>query len=195
MTREQTQEILLEKRIIPVIGRIENNLVTDVQKMLFQMYFKNPKEPVHFFIDSGGGSVGPALTVHDLIKGMPFEAIATVVGNCNSAALIIIAACAKRRATRTSRFLFHAMRTEETLLSTENIESQLEQMAKRQRVVFEQGLSIQSKAFGLPEDALKEMMLHGQKFDIKLTADEALSKGVIHEIVEKFDFFDLEKAA
>lgn len=43
------------------------------------------------------------------------------------------------------------------------------------------------------EKDLKEMMIEGEKFDIRLTAEEAKQKGVIHEIGEKFDFFDLVK--
>jgi ATP-dependent protease ClpP protease subunit len=32
------------------------------------------------------------------------------------------------------------------------------------------------------------MMELGEKYSIKLTAEEAKEKGIIHEIVEKFDF-------
>jgi ATP-dependent protease ClpP protease subunit len=188
MTKDQREEILIRKRIIPIIGRIENNFVSDVQKMLFQISFENPKEPVHFVIDSGGGNVIPALNIYDLIKGMPFDSVATVIGACNSAALIILSACSKRRATITSRFLFHAMRTEGLIISTEDIERQVFEISRKQRIVFEQGLSVQSKAFGISEKDLKEMMTEGEKYDIKLTAEEAKQKGVIHEIVEKFDF-------
>lgn len=192
MTKEQ-EEALLKKRIVPVMGRIEKGIVADFEKMLFQLAFDKPTEPVHIIIDSGGGSVFPALTVHDLIKGMPFETIATVVGDCNSAALIIIAACKKRRATPTSRFLFHAMRTEDTIFSTEDLDRQVLETTKRLRTLFEQGLHIQSKSFGIPKEDLQSMMIEGEKFNIKLTAEEAKNKGVIHEIVESFDFLSPSK--
>lgn len=191
MTKEQREEALLKRRIIPIIGRIEDSFVGDIQKYLFQMCLDNPKEPVHFVIDSGGGSVTPALNIHSLIKGMPFEAIATVIGSCNSAALIIISACSKRRATFTSRFLFHAMKTQDTILSTEDADRQIAEIKRKQSILFEQGLKIQSNAFGILEKDLKEMMIEGEKFDIRLTAEEAKQKGVVHEIVEKFDFLAL----
>ena len=35
----------------------------------------------------------------------------------------------------------------------------------------------------------------GERYDVRLTTQQALEKGIIHEIVEKFDFFDPAKAA
>jgi ATP-dependent protease ClpP protease subunit len=188
MTKELLQELCIAKRIFPLNGRIENGMVTDLEKALFQMYLENDKKPAHIIIDSGGGSVRPALNIHDFIKGLPFDVNCTVIGDCHSAALLILAACVKRKSTIHSRFLFHAMRTEDEILSTKDVERQVREIKEKQMIVFQQGLTLQSKAFGIPEEELQQIMREGQEFDIKLTAQQALQKGVIHEIVEKFDF-------
>lgn len=185
------EETLIARRILSITGNIDSKNVDDIQKSLFQMALSDLKRPAHLVINSGGGSMMPALTIHDTIKGMPFEVEATVIGNCHSAALTILGACSKRRATMTSRFLFHAIRAEETIRSTEDVERQIFEMSRRVKTVFEQALKIQSLAFNISEDVIKEMMKEGQAYDIKLTAEEAKQKGVIHEIIEKFDFLQI----
>ncbi|MBP6904495.1 MAG: ATP-dependent Clp protease proteolytic subunit [Candidatus Pacebacteria bacterium] len=190
MTKELTQELCIAKRICPLTGRIENGMINDAEKLLFQMCLNDEKRPIRVIIDSGGGNVQPALGFYDFIKGLPCEFEATVVGDCHSAALLILAACIKRKATVHSRFLFHAMRTEVSIFSTKDIRKQLDELERKQTILFQQGLAIQSKAFGISESNLQELMVTGNDFDMRLTAQEALEKGVIHEIVEKFDFFN-----
>lgn len=190
MTKEQILEASIAKRIFPITGRIEKGLISDMEKALFQMCLEDPNKKANILIDSGGGDVGAALSGYDFIKSLPFEVDCTVVGDCHSATLIMMPACHIRRATKHSRFLFHAMRFSHESKSTENLREQMEIRLRQNEITFEQALTIQHEAYGISKKELLKMMSIGEKYDVRLTAEEALKKGVIHEIVEKFDFFN-----
>ena len=190
MTREQQLEVLISKRIFPVTSRLENGLISDMEKALFQMCLEDQKQTAYLIIDSGGGDVNAALSGYDFIKSLPFNVECTIIGDCHSATLILMAACSKRKATKHSRFLFHAMNFNSNYKSTEDLQEQMEVRLRQHTILFEQTLDVQSSTYGISKEDLKEMRNMGEKYDVRLTAQEALEKGIIHEIVEKFDFFN-----
>ncbi len=104
-----------------------------------------------------------------------------------------MAACSKRKATKHSRFLFHAMQSSPTYKSTEDLREQVEVKIKQFTSYFDQAMDVQHLAYGIPKEEIIKMREIGEKYDIRLTAQEALDKKIIHEIVEKFDFFDPTK--
>lgn len=188
MTKEQLVEESVSRRIIPLTGKIREGIADELKASFFRMALEDSTIPAHLVVDSGGGDIIAALSIYDIIKGIPFEVHATVVGKCHSAALLVLAACKKRRATLHSRFLFHAMRSGDEIASTKDIERQVKEIVRRQTMLKEQGIEIESKAFGIPKEELQRMMIDGEDFNIQLSAQEAREKGIIHEIIEKFDF-------
>jgi ATP-dependent protease ClpP protease subunit len=62
------------------------------------------------YIDCTGGSVYGALAVTTLIRTRRLVCTGIVLGECSSAAILILAACQKRLVTRYSTLLFHGMR-------------------------------------------------------------------------------------
>ncbi|MCC6447915.1 MAG: hypothetical protein IT215_04440 [Chitinophagaceae bacterium] len=52
-------------------------------------------------------------------------------------------------------------------------------------ILFQQVMKIQSSAFNISEEDILKMRRDGEDFNVKLTAYEAMEKGIIHEIVEK----------
>jgi ATP-dependent protease ClpP protease subunit len=189
MTKEQTNEILIAKRIFPITGRLENGIITEMEKALFQMCLENQKEVANLVIDSGGGNVTCALSGYDFIKSLPFPVDCTIIGDCHSATLTLISACDRRKATKHSRFLFHAMSFNPEYKSTEDMEEQMRIRLGQHKILFEQCLKVQSDAYGISVEELIKMREQGERFDVRLTAQEALEKKIIHEIVEKFDFY------
>lgn len=190
MTKEQTQDALIAKRIFPITKRIESGLIGDMENALFQMYLEDPKRKANLLIDSGGGEVISALSGYDFIKSLPFEVECTIIGDCHSSTLTLMAACSKRKATKHSRFLFHAMKFNPDYKSTENMREQMEIRMKQHEILFEQVIDVQSNAYNLSKEELIAMRDMGEKYDVRLTTTEALEKGIIHEIVEKIDFFN-----
>lgn len=191
MTKEQTQEVLIQKRIFPITNRIENGLISEMEKALFQMCLEDQKRTGYLVIDSGGGNVDAALSGYDFIKSLPFDVECTIVGDCHSATLTLMAACSKRYATKHSRFLFHAMKFNPDYKSTEDMEEQMRVRLQQHQIAFNQCLQIQHEAYSIPKEEILKMRDAGERYDVRLTSDEAKEKGIIHEIVEKFNFFNL----
>jgi len=183
MTDERVQETLVSRRIFPITARIENGLINKMEKALFHMWAEDPIKVAYLVVDSGGG--------YDFIKSLSFPVECTVVGDCHSSMLTLMAACTKRKATKHSRFLFHAMGYSPDFKSTEDIAEQMKVKLEQYRVLFEQVLKLQSAAYNISKEELLKMRESGEKYGVKLTAEEAQRKGIIHEIVEKFDFLKI----
>lgn len=190
MTKEQSMEAFIAKRIFPITKKIENGVIADMENALFQMCLEDPRRKADLVIDSGGGDVTSALSAYDFIKSLPFNVECTIIGDCHSATLTLMAACSKRKATKHSRFLFHAMKFNPDYKSTEDMREQMEVRLRQHEIIFEQTLDVQSNAYGISKEELKKMREAGEKYDVRLTTQEALEKKIIHEIVEKFDFFN-----
>ncbi len=193
MNKDQTLEVLISKRIFPITNKIEYGLINDMEKALFQMCIEDQTKKAELVIDSGGGDAAIALSGFDFIKSLPFPVHCTVIGNCHSATLTLISACQKRKATKYSRFLFHAMGFNPTFSLNEDVHEQLRVGFEQSQIILDSCFEVQSKAYNLTRKELEKMRNEGERYNIKLTAQQALEKGVIHEIVEKFDFFDATK--
>jgi ATP-dependent protease ClpP protease subunit len=193
MTKEQTQEILIAKRIFPITGKIENGLITDMEKALLQMCLEDQKRKAELIVDSGGGDAAIALSGYDFIKSLPFPVHCTIIGNCHSATLTLIAACERRKATKYSRFLFHAMGYTPVFSLNEDVQEQLRVGFEQSQIILNNCFEVQESAYKISRKELEQMRDVGERYNVRLTAQQALEKGVIHEIVEKFDFFDPAK--
>lgn len=194
MTKDQEREVLVARRIFPITAKIENGLITDMEKALFQMCLEDQTKKAELVIDSNGGDAAIALSGYDFIKSLPFPVHCTVIGNCHSATLTLISACEKRKATKYSRFLFHAMGYNPTFSLNEDVQEQIRVGFEQSQIILDNCFEVQSKAYGISREELGRMRDVGERYNVKLTAQQALEKGVIHEIVEKFDFFNPVKS-
>lgn len=167
MTKEQTQEAFIAKRIFPITADIQPSLISEMEKALFQMCLEDQKKKAYLIIDSGGGSVNAALSGYDFIKSLPFEVESTIVGDCHSATLTLMAACTRRKATKHSRFLFHAMKFNPDYKSTEDMREQMEVRLKQHNILFEQTLDVQSSVYGISREELVTMRIAGEKYDVR----------------------------
>lgn len=188
MNIEKQKEILIRNRIYPILDKINKQAITEMEKVLFQMVIEDQRKPITLVFDSGGGDVGSALNGYDLIISMPCEINAAVIGVCHSSAITLMSACKKRCASTHARFLFHAMTSELTIKVTEDIDEQLRRGAESLKISYDQVLKVQSAAFNLSREQLIEMRILGERYDVKLTAQQAKEKGVIHNVVKKFNF-------
>ncbi|MGE3803454.1 MAG: ClpP family protease [Gemmataceae bacterium] len=91
---------------IAAIGDIDE-WEEDVIKALLEL---PPKSECAFYIDSAGGSVYGALAVVTLLRHRQLQGSAIVLGECSSAAVLVLAACTRRLVTPHSTLLFHRMR-------------------------------------------------------------------------------------
>jgi ATP-dependent protease ClpP protease subunit len=93
---------------IPVIGDVDG-WERDVIRSLLEV---PPGGHAEFLFDSSGGSVYGSLAALTLMGLRRITGTAVVLGECSSAALLLFAACQRRRVTRYGSFLFHHMHWE-----------------------------------------------------------------------------------
>ncbi len=93
---------------IPVVGEVDS-WERDVVRELLELPVGGEAE---FLIDSSGGSVYGSLAVITLMGLRRIAGSAVVLGECSSAALLLFAACKRRRVTKYGSFLFHHMHWE-----------------------------------------------------------------------------------
>jgi len=89
-----------------------------VRQVLFALASRNP---INIFLNSEGGSVTDALAIYDLILHRNVTVIA--LGQCCSAALLVLLGGSKRLATPHCRFMAHAVGTSgEAISSADSLE-------------------------------------------------------------------------
>jgi ATP-dependent protease ClpP protease subunit len=88
---------------IPLVGEID-----DCGKDIIEKLLEIPQgSHVTLWIDCYGGSSNLAIAVAATLRLRKHKATGIVVGTCDSAALVIFAACAVRKAIPHASFLFH----------------------------------------------------------------------------------------
>lgn len=85
--------------------------LTEKQSELMEHLIQVPRNSRGtIFFDSGGGSIYTGLALATLIRMRGLDPDGVVVGECSSAALMPLAACARRWVTPHSTLLFHPVR-------------------------------------------------------------------------------------
>lgn len=132
---------------------------------------------IYLFISSPGGNVGEGLGIAALMKTLSVNIITHNIGHTDSIANLIFAAGSPRYATKDSSFLFHGVNL--TFEKQSFIESQLEEQYKILRRLRENMAATFATYTGLSITDVEALMISGSTI---LTAAEALSKSIIHEI-------------
>jgi len=176
------------KGIFFIKGKVEDKYLDYIKECILTYVLKNPRRKIFILIDSGGGSVEAALNFYDFIKGLNVDTTCIVVGKCFSAALTILAAGKRRLSLKHSKFFFHQMIMEmdiDNLCDKERCFSiKMEEYDKISEFVYE----LQGKEFAIEREVLVKLRSDGKDYNKKLFADEALSLGVIQEIVDRLPF-------
>ena len=76
-------------------------------KEFYEALASTLKGPMYLDIASDGGSSNTMLSFYDLIKASPRTIIGTAYGRCQSAAVLIFAACDQRISTPSTMFMVH----------------------------------------------------------------------------------------
>ena len=186
-TREMTlDDLLLENRIVFMIGEISYRLATEVIMKL--LYLDNLKRGVEIslYINSPGGSVDDAMAIYDTIRFINSPVATYCIGRAQSGAAIILAAGAKgkRYALPHAKIMLHQPWGGVTG-QAEDIRIQAEEMIRAKRTINE----ILSKHTGLTAEKIQEET----ERDKYMTAMEAKEYGLIDEVLEEPDKDKAEK--
>ncbi len=159
------------KRIpeIPVVGDVDQ-WEADTIKTILEI----PEEgECIFYIDSAGGSVYGSLAIVSLLRMRRMKATAVVLGECSSAALLLFAACPKRRVTPYGTFLFHRMRWQ----SEKRIAAEEAHLWARHFEELETDLDeLQARLFGSAQELVREWTRQGRYMTGKEIAKAGLAE-------------------
>jgi ATP-dependent Clp protease protease subunit len=108
--REMTiDEMLLENRVIFLVGEINYSTATGVIMRLLHLQNTKTDVDINLYINSPGGSVDDTLAIYDTIRYLSCEVTTTCIGRAQSGGAIILAAGAdgKRNILPHARVMIH----------------------------------------------------------------------------------------
>jgi ATP-dependent Clp protease protease subunit len=187
-TREMTiDDLLLENRIVFLIGEISYRLASEVIMKL--LYLDNLKRGVEIslYINSPGGSVDDTMAIYDTIRFIGSPVATFCIGRAQSGGAVILAAGTKgrRHALPHAKIMLHQPWGGVTG-QAEDIRIQAEEIGKAKRMINE----ILSKHTGLTAEKLAEET----ERDRYMSAEEAKVWGLIDDVLkEKEDEPETEK--
>lgn len=176
-TREMTiDDMLLENRIIFMIGEISYRMATEVIMKL--LYLDNLKKGVDIslYINSPGGSVDDTMAIYDTMRFINSSVATFCIGRAQSGAAIILSAGAKgkRHALPHAKVMLHQPWGGVTGQASD-IKIQTEEILKSKKMINE----ILAKHTGMSVEKLAEET----ERDKYMSAEEALKYGLIDEVL------------
>ena len=180
-TREMTlDDMLLENRIVFMIGEISYQMATSVVMKL--LYLDNQKRgtEISLYINSPGGSVDDTMAIYDTMHFIGSPVSTFCVGRAQSGAAIILAAGekGKRHALPHAKIMLHQPWGGITGQASD-IEIQAKEILKSKKMINE----IIAKHTGQPI----EKVASETERDNYMTAEEACKYGLIDEVLYEQD--------
>ncbi|MHC5092171.1 MAG: ClpP family protease [Planctomycetota bacterium] len=163
--REMTlDDLLLENRIVFMIGEINYRMATGVE--------------INLYINSPGGSVDDTMAIYDTMRFIGSPVATYCIGRAQSGAAIVLAAGTegKRHALPHAKVMLHQPWGGVTG-QAEDIRIQAEEILKAKKVINE----LLSKHTGLTPEKIAEET----ERDKYMTAEEAKAYGLIDEVLEE----------
>lgn len=178
-TREMTiDDLLLENRIVFLIGEISYRLAAEVIMKL--LYLDNLKRGVEIslYINSPGGSVDDTMAIYDTIRFIGSPVATYCIGRAQSGAAVILAAGTKgrRHALPHAKIMLHQPWGGVTG-QAEDIRIQTEEIVKARKMIND----VLSKHTGLTPEKLAEET----ERDKYMSAGEAKSWGLIDDVLQE----------
>ena len=92
-TREMTlDDMLLENRIVFMIGEISYRLATEIIMKLLYLDNQKPGQEISLYINSPGGSVDDTMAIYDTLRFIKSPVATFCIGRAQSGAAVILAA-------------------------------------------------------------------------------------------------------
>ena len=175
--REMTlDDLLLENRIVFMIGEINYRMATEVIMKL--LYLDNLKRGVEIslYINSPGGSVDDTMAIYDTMRFIGSPVATYCIGRAQSGAAIVLAAGTegKRHALPHAKVMLHQPWGGVTG-QAEDIRIQAEEILKAKKVIND----LLAKHTGLTHEKIAEET----ERDKYMTAEEAKAYGLIDEVL------------
>lgn len=185
---------LVERRTVFLRGEISRDIADSIRGKLLLLQSIS-SDPVHLLIDSGGGSIVYALRISDFISSVlaaPVRGI--VIGDCFSAATLVLLHCSQRLCTPNATFLIHSSTqvVEVALIADKGTKNSIESLYRDVKRTKEMATQVYMAKLGLSRTKVERLLKRGdQRFDDQLHATDALQLGLVEEIVDgKLNIFE-----
>ena len=186
-TREMTlDDMLLDNRIVFLIGEINYVRATEViMKLLYLDNLKRESE-ISLYINSPGGSVDDTMAIYDTMRFISSPIATFCIGRAQSGAAVILSAGTKgkRHALPHAKVMLHQPWGGVTGQAAD-IKIQAEEILKARALINE----LLSKHTGQPVEKIAEET----ERDRYMTADEAKEYGLIDDVLHEDEEKDKEK--
>ena len=187
-TREMTlDDMLLENRIIFLIGEINYSSATSV--IMKMLYLDNQKRgtEISLYINSPGGSVDDTMAIFDTMKFIGSPVATYCIGRAESGGAIVLAAGSKgrRHALPHAKIMLHQPWGGVTGQAAD-IQIQAEEILKAKQMINE----VLSQLTGQP---IEKITAETER-DRYMTAEEAKAYGLIDEVLHETEETTKEKA-
>jgi ATP-dependent Clp protease protease subunit len=166
--------ILLEERIINVVGEVNDAMAYEVTSLLHILNNESKTKPIQLLINSPGGSCSSGLAIIDTMNFIDAPIIGVVDGLAASMGAAILESCTKRCALPNAQIMFHQASSG----CQGNVQDMRVSLKQTERV-NERLADIICKRAGITR---KEYYKLTQR-DLWLWPEEALEKNLIDEII------------
>lgn len=191
MDREAAERALLRQRKLLLDKEIDREVAAELRGYLLELALES-NEPITLIINSQGGSINHALWLTDTIRLTATPVIGFVIGECNSAAILVLQACRKRYATKHSQLMLHGVKTSfeiDSLKRPGAIRASLKRRIADNRDAQEAAEQILSKRTGRTVEEIRKRMQEGRDYRVSFTAAQAKEFGLLDVVVEEGELF------
>ena len=178
-TREMTlSDLLLENRIVFMVGEISYSMATEVIMKLLYLDNNKPGTDISLYINSPGGSVDDTMAIYDTMQFIGSPISTFCIGRAQSGAAVILTAGKKgnRHALAHAKVMLHQPWGGVTGQASD-IKIQAEQILQAKKMINE----VLAKHTGQPIEKIAEET----ERDKYMTAEEALKYGLIDDVLSK----------
>jgi ATP-dependent Clp protease, protease subunit len=177
--REMTiDELLLENRVIFLVGEINYGSATGVIMRLHLLQHQKKNVDINLYINSPGGSVDDTLAIYDTMRFMNCDVATYCIGKAMSGGAVVLAAgtAGKRFILPHAKVMIHQPYGG-VYGQTTDIQIQAEQILKEKREINE----ILAKHTGKPVEQIET----DSERDRYFSAKEAKEYGLVDEVIEQ----------
>ena len=178
-TREMTlSDMLLENRIVFMVGEISYSMATEVIMKLLYLDNHKPGNEISLYINSPGGSVDDTMAIYDTMQFIGSPISTFCIGRAQSGGAVILAAGKKgnRHALPHAKVMLHQPWGGVTGQASD-IKIQAEQILQAKKMINE----VLAKHTGQPIEKIAEET----ERDKYMTAEEALKYGLIDDVLSE----------
>lgn len=169
---------LMKDRVILINGAVEENMSAIVTAQLLFLENENPEKDIHMYINSPGGHITAGMAIHDTMNFIKCDVSTICIGHACSMGAFLLAAGAKgkRYSLPHSDIMIHQPSGGASGQASD-IQIQAEHIIKTKALMNK----LLSEYTGQPLDTI----IVDTERDKYMTAEEALSYGMIDSIVSK----------